>query len=42
MLVQNMMMGIRRSVGEAATLPSRELKAKDYEAVVDLELARYF
>lgn len=41
MLVQNMMMGIRRCVGEASTLPSRDIKSKDYEVVADMELARY-
>ena len=40
MLVQNMMMGIRRVVGEASTLPSREIKQKDYEVAVEIELAR--
>eukprot|EP00005_Dracoamoeba_jomungandri_P000758 CAMPEP_0174256474 /NCGR_PEP_ID=MMETSP0439-20130205/5696_1 /TAXON_ID=0 /ORGANISM="Stereomyxa ramosa, Strain Chinc5" /LENGTH=1331 /DNA_ID=CAMNT_0015339093 /DNA_START=87 /DNA_END=4078 /DNA_ORIENTATION=+ len=38
-MVQNMMLGIRRSVGETTSLPTRELKQKDFVVVVDLRLA---
>ncbi|KAL6076828.1 Phosphatidylinositol 4-phosphate 5-kinase 1 [Balamuthia mandrillaris] len=38
-LVQNMMMGIRRSVGETSALPSREIRPKDHDLQVEYKLA---
>lgn len=38
-LVQNMMLGIRRSVSETTALPAREITSKDMDLTVDYKLA---